>query len=126
MEKTIETTTAVATLGENGIVQVRLRANTMEDGASARENIAALTEICSGKKRPLLIDMAGSEGATHDARLLYSGEAMSRNITALAMLVTTPVTKVVGRFLVTLNKPRHLLRLFTSEEEAIEWLRQFR
>ncbi|MYM56218.1 DUF7793 family protein [Thalassovita mangrovi] len=126
MKKTIDTKTARTTLGDDGIVRVRMRPNTTEDCDSARENIAALTEICGGKKRPLLIDMAGSQGATHDARLQYSGEAMSRNISAEAMLVTTPVTKVVGRFFVSLNKPRHLLRLFSSEPEAVAWLRQYR
>ncbi len=126
MKKTIETVTARTTLGGDGIVRVRMHPNTTEDGTSARENIAALTEICGGKKRPLLIDMAGSQGATHDARLQYSGEAMSRTITVAGMLVTTPITKVVGRFFVSLNKPLHLLQLFSSEPEAVEWLRQYR
>jgi hypothetical protein len=126
VEKTIETTTAYTTLGEDGIVRVRMRPNTTEDCATARENVAALTEICDGNKRPLLIDMAGSLGATQDARHHYSSEAMSRNITASAMLVTSPISRVLGSFFVGLNRPRHLLRLFSSETDAIEWLKGYR
>lgn len=126
VEKIIETKTAHTTLGNDGIVRVRMLPNTMEDCASAQENIAALTRICGGKKRPLLIDMGGTQGATHDARRQYSSEAMSQNITAEAMLVTSPVTRVLGSFFIGLNRPRHLLRLFTSEQDAIEWLKEYK
>ena len=119
------TETAETVLGDDGIVRVHMRPGTTETLTTARENIEALASICGDKKHPLLIDMTGTRGANQDARRHYSSESVTERVSAAAMLVPTPVSKVLGNFFLGLNKPRHALRLFTSEADAIEWLKDY-
>lgn len=125
-EKCIKTTTSRTMLGEDGIVRVRMIPGTRETLETAQENIAAFLELCAGKKLPVLIDLTDTLGASQEARRLYSGDDVSRYTAATAMIVSSPVTKVMASFFLKLNRPRRILRLFTSEPEAIEWLRQYR
>lgn len=120
------TETAETVLGDDGIIRVHMRPGTTETLATARENVDALADLCGDNKHPLLIDMTGTRGASQDARRHYSSERVTQRVSAAAMLVPTPVSKVLGNFFLGLNKPRHALRLFTSEAEALEWLRDYR
>jgi hypothetical protein len=40
----------------------------------------------------------------------------------VALLVGSPVTRVIGNFFIGLNKPRWPVRLFRSESDALAWL----
>jgi hypothetical protein len=51
-------------------------------------------------------------------------EAM-RHVKALAVLVGSPLSRAIVNFSITLTKPRVPTRMFTSEEEAHEWLKGF-
>lgn len=124
-EKCIKTTTSHTMLGEDGIVRVRMIPGTRETLETARENIAAFLELSAGKKLPVLIDLTDTLGASREARRLYSGDDVSRYTAATAMVVTSPVTILTASFFLKLNQPRRILRLFASESEAIEWLRQY-
>lgn len=124
--KVIDTRTARTMLGDDGIVRVHMIPGTRETLETARENIAAFLEICAGSGFPVLIDLTDTLGASQEARRLYSGDDVSRHAIATAMIVTSPVTRVMASFFLKLNQPRRILRLFTSETEAIEWLRQYR
>jgi hypothetical protein len=44
---------------------------------------------------------------------------------AVALLMGSPVSRVLGNLYLGLNKPPIPTRLFTSEEEAKVWLRSF-
>lgn len=125
-DKVIDTRTARTMLGDDGIVRVHMFPGTRETCETARENIAAFLEICAGKKLPVLIDLTDTLGASQEARRLYSGDEVSRHTTATAMIVSSPVTKVMASFFLKLNQPRRILRLFTSEADAFEWLQQYR
>ena len=124
-ERRITTQTAESVLGKDGIVRVRMLPGTKEDLASAKATIAALSELCDGGKRAVIVDMAGTLSATQDARRYYSSEHATDCMTACAMLVGSPLSKVLGSFFLGLNKPRHPMRLFTSEPEAVSWLKGY-
>ena len=57
---------------------------------------------------------------------MTAGSTPSRRArVAIALLVGSPLSRVIGNFFVGLNRSTFPLRLFTSEEEAIAWLRTF-
>jgi len=123
--KRYQTQTAETLLGEDGIVRVKMFSDTRESLADAKENIAALAKLCEGRKCPVMIDLAGSRSISQDARRYYSGEEAGRHICASALIVGSPVSRVLGSFFLGLNKPAYPVRLFTSEAEAIKWLKEF-
>lgn len=125
-EKRITTTTAKITLGEDGIVRIRVLLGTRETIATAQENSAAFRDLCGKKQHPVLIDMAGALWAPQEVRRFYSDMSLSSPVAAAALIVPNPVSRVIGSFYLGFNKPRHPVKLFTSETPAIEWLKNFK
>ena len=61
-------------------------------------------------------------GIEREARAYYSS---LRSITARALLVESPVTRVMANFFISINKPPVPTKLFTSEDQAVAWLKNF-
>jgi len=120
-----ETATAQITLSEQGILIVRIREGARQLPAHARENLAATIAEGAGQRRPLLVDITGSQPLDADTRHLYSGEAMHSSFTALGLLVqANPLGRMMGNVYFRVARPGIPTRLFTDEARAIEWLRE--
>ena len=73
---------------------------------------------------PCLIDMKGLVSVTKEAREYMAADG-SLFITAGALLVNNSLTKMLGNLFLNINKPKVPTRIFTEEEEAKKWLKQF-
>jgi hypothetical protein len=91
----------------------------------AQANIAAATTLNAGKRRPKLVDMRSVPKIDREARAYYSGEEAARFTSAIALLVGSPVTQVIANFFISINQPPVPTKLFTSEAEAVMWLKNF-
>jgi len=113
---------------EDGIVMVNFVPGAEEILADAEENMLALEKICRGEKKPVYINPGPHKSMTRDARVYYVKES-PRYSTAIAVLARSPIAKLLSTFLIalnkTINKDSMLLRFFTSEDEALRWLRPF-
>ncbi len=117
---------AMISLGEDGIVRFTISAGADETLDEAREVVAAVAKIGKGKKRPVLADARGVNSATREARRYYAGEEAAKVAGAAAVLVGSPISRMIASFFVSINRPDFPVRLFTSESEAMEWLKGFR
>lgn len=122
--RTVETRTSVYTLHEDGIIVQRLRSNAKQSLADARENIEAFVTLAGEQKRPCLVDGRTALTAEPGVREYYAGPAATRMTVALALLVGSAAMRVVANLFLTLNKPSIPTRMFTTEVEALEWLRR--
>jgi len=123
-EKT-ETKTEIITLREDGIVHCVAKPEayiTLED---AQENIQAISKIAKGIKSPVLVDIRKSSGASKEARKYFSSPEVATVQSAVAMLIDSGFSKLMGNFFIGLNKPLFPLKLFTNMDEAIKWLAPF-
>ena len=93
--------------------------------ADTQENAAAFDKLSEGKKRLVLIDIKEVKSISREARQYYGSEKMTESASATALLVGSPVTRVIGSFFLGLYRPSHPVKLFTSEAEAIKWLKGF-
>jgi hypothetical protein len=112
-------------VGDDGIcriIHVPDAEVTLED---AQETMAAYKKIYNGRKLPLLIDTKTMRSLSREARHYYAGEEAASCASAAAIIVGTPVSKVLGNFYIGLSNPHLPSRLFTSEEEALTWLKGF-
>lgn len=120
----ITTRTAKISLREDGLIQTVLNLpNGRESLADAQANIAAVTRLSPEKRRPLLVDMRAVDGIEREVRAYYSSVEVS---TARALLIESLVGQVIANFFISLNKPTVPTRLFTSEAEAVAWLKDFK
>jgi hypothetical protein len=112
-------------LGNDGIVRIIHVPGadvTLED---AKETMAAYLKINNGKSRPLFIDTKTMKSLARGARHYYASEEAANVASAVAIIVGTPVSRVLGNFYLGLSNPLLPTRLFSSEDEALEWLKGY-
>jgi hypothetical protein len=91
----------------------------------AERGVASLWELGGRRCRPVLVDMRRAKSMDRGARSYYAGPETARVQCAAALIIESPLTRVIGNFFLGLNKPLLPTRLFTSEPEAMAWLRTF-
>jgi hypothetical protein len=87
--------------------------------ADAEESVAAVDRIAGTQRLPLLVDMRGLRTLAREARSRFS-EADS--VKCLAMLVDSPLSRVLANFFLAVSGSAVPTRLFTSEAGAVAWL----
>jgi hypothetical protein len=120
-----ETRTARVRLDPEGFVCVFLHPGAEVELDDALEITEAGTELIEGKKRPFLTDIREIGSISREARNHFSGTEAAENCLATAVLVGSPLSHVIGSFFLGLNKPPFPVKLFSSEDGARKWLRQF-
>lgn len=112
-------------LGEDGIVRAVIIPGAEQTLEDAKEQVAAVWKVSQGRRRPVLVDAREGRFMDRAARVYYASDEAARFRSASALLVGSTVTRVMASFFLGLNKPTHPVRLFTSEDEALDWLRGF-
>ena len=89
----------------------------------AIEAIQAMTELTGGRRTPLLVDPRGNRAVARSARRELAG--CDSLASAVALIVGSPLSRMMGEFFLTVNKPRFPMRLFGDEGSAVTWLETF-
>ena len=113
---------------ENDIVYGVLFADIKTQGL-AKENIDAQERIrdnLNKKKTRVLIDMTAVSEITKEAHDYFANERTASIQRATSLLISSPVSRIIGNFFMGLNKPISPTRLFTEPQKAIKWLQTFR
>ena len=93
--------------------------------ADAEEQLREQRALGGGVRRPFLMDISRVRSLSRDARNCFANSDASIEIyLCVALLVGSPLSRAVGNFFIGLNKPRMVTRLFTSEQEALAWMRE--
>lgn len=112
-------------MGDDGICRTATRPQAEIGIEQARENSAAVTGFYTGRKFPLLIDARNVKSMAREARRHFSTNGRDTKINAFAIMVKSPLSRVIGNFFMGLNKPEVPARLFDDEAQAIDWLKQY-
>jgi hypothetical protein len=108
-------------MGDDGILRIEPLPGGTQTYVDAVENLAAMADVGGGRRPPGLGDMRGVRGIDREARALYADAPQA--VSAMALLVGSPLSRAVGTFFIGFNRTRVPTRLFTSETDAIRWLR---
>ena len=113
-------------LGEDGILRaISTLPNAEMKLEDAKEAVEAYRQAGQGKPRPLFSDSRKIKTLDRESRVYSASKEVARVITAAAIMIDSPVGRVIGNFFLRVNKPRYPCRLFTSEDEALKWLKTF-
>jgi hypothetical protein len=121
----ITTRTAKIWRREDGITQVVTLENVREELEDAKENVAAIVRINQQKLMPVLVDMRAGPGIDRETRAYYSSREGLVATKALALLVESRFTRIMANFFIKFDLPAAPTQLFTSEDEAVAWLKTF-
>lgn len=93
------------------------------DLAVARAAVEAMSQLTGGRRSPLLVSMHGSGPQDRSARSEFArrGDVVS----AVALIVDTPMSRIIGTFFLAVNAPPYPMQLFDDEVSALAWLRGF-
>jgi len=83
---------------------------------------AAIEELSCHSKLPHFVDLRTVSTMDREARVLLAGPGTGL---AAAILISSPLSRVIGNFILGFHKPRVPSRLFTEAPEALTWLRGF-
>jgi hypothetical protein len=91
----------------------------------ARENVNALRKLSAGRRALVLIDSRQVTALPPEARTHYTSDQAADTIRALAILVGSSASRLVGNVFIGFQNSRIRTKLFTDEAAAIAWLKSF-
>ena len=111
-------------LGDDEIIRLIYYPNTEIDIDKAREIGFVIAEISRGKKRPMYVDSRNVKNANLEARNHLASTEVTRWTSAIGSY-NNPITYILAGLYIKINKPPYPIKVFKSEEKAIEWLKGF-
>ncbi len=112
-------------MGDDGIARTKVKPLAEITLKEAEENSAVVNSFYKEKKYPLLVDARNIKSISKEARDHFSVQNRDTHVTAFAILIHSPLSRIIGNFFMGLNKPSVPAKLFTNEKEAIDWLKQY-
>lgn len=88
----------------------------------AKENVAVMYELAGRSRTLVLVDTRGVRWQSREARDYFTSTNAAEATTAVALIVGSPVSRVLGNFFLRLERHRFPTALFDSEDKAIRWL----
>jgi hypothetical protein len=109
---------------EGGVVYFVYKANSVVNLEAAMQIVADRIKFQREINYPVYCDIRGMKSADKDARNYLAKEGSSYT-KGVAVMVDSPMSKIIGNIYLGLNKPTTPTRLFTDKNEAVEFLKQF-
>jgi len=124
MSDKFQTRTATIWRDDDGIIHVVSHEGSVVTPDAARDSLRIVHSlIAEGEQCPVLVDIRRVRSLDRKVRVLFSGPQTVRFTLAAAMVVDSPLSRMVGNFFLTLHRPPFPTRMFSSEDEALAWLR---
>ncbi|MCB0409645.1 MAG: hypothetical protein KDD29_05465 [Flavobacteriales bacterium] len=111
-------------MGDDGVVRTKVKPDSEVVLEDAKENSIAVNSF-SGTKYSMLVDTREIKSITKEARNHFSMNNRESKVVAFAMLIKSPLSKVIANFFLGLNKPRVPVKIFTNEKKAIDWCKTY-
>ena len=125
-ELTAATPTCEFRYDTRGFVHAVMRVGCEMALADAKENVAAIFELGGRTRSRVLVDMRGVRSQSREARQYFAGAEAEKATLAVALLIGSPVSRVLANVFLRLNPQRIPTALFTDEAAAIAWLMEQR
>jgi hypothetical protein len=110
-------------LRPDGIVHVVWAPRTtplLQDAIATQE---AMAKVTGGRRAPLVVDMRDTGPQDRQTRAEWARP--TGLLSAVALIVGSPLSRIMGNLFLRMNKPAFPVQLFDNEESAIAWLKGF-
>ncbi len=121
----VETKTAWFWL-DDGVALHVIRPGARLELVDAQHNFTAMVEMTGHQRVPLVADLSQMAAASREVRQYNSGADAATAVTALAMIVGSPVSRMIGNFYMSLYRPAFPARLFSDAAQAVQWAKTHR
>ncbi len=90
----------------------------------AVEMMALHRKMTEGQARGFLMDIRAIRSLPREVRTYFTQPEHAQVHRAVALVVGSPLSRAIGNFFLGFNKPAMPMRLFSEDEDALEWLRK--
>lgn len=90
-----------------------------------KKMLEAFKKITKGKRYPYYSDNTQLEGKFTSEAKIFMSNHFHEFATAFAMKEDSPLIRYVTHTFIYLNKPKIPIRMFKTEKEAINWLKNY-
>ena len=118
----VQTQCAKTWLREDGIVQMVVFPGAVFTLVEAKQTLADIDQVSNGKLRPMLADVRNIKPIDRAAR---QEAAAFEGVTSSAILIDSALGWFIGNIIIKFTDNVSRVRLFTSEAEAVAWLKGF-
>jgi hypothetical protein len=108
--------------GDDGIIRVRIQKKVNITVEDLRLMYRTMEHLASGSEKLIFVD--ASEEFTVDKEVFDYARSQSGGRIGTAILISNPISRSLINTYITVMKPESRFKIFTSEEKAIEWLRE--
>lgn len=112
-------------IGNDGIAWTMVKPDAEIFLKDAKENTAVIETFYNGKKFPLLVDIRNIKSISSEAREHFTIKGRESVVTAYAMILSSSLSRIIGNFFLSFDKPTVPVKLFGDADEALTWLRSF-
>jgi hypothetical protein len=109
---------------EGNIVKMRVFDNEELEAEDISEIHQAKLSLVGNSTHSVLLISGEHTTITREARELAAKPEYALNRRAKAIVISSIAQRIIGNYFLKVNKPRGLVKLFTSEEAAVKWLRK--
>ena len=120
----VETRTARIYMREDGIACICVAGGPEQTRADVENSMSHVARLSKGTPCPLLMDIRESNGIDREGRHYSASDGVGRHITGMAILIKSSFSRVMGNFWLRTTNPLFPTQLFTSEQKAVDWLKQ--
>jgi hypothetical protein len=106
----------------DNIIYIECESNTtmtLDDGKSSTQIIG---EMLNYRPLPMLCDLSNVVKMSRECRQHFAGPEHAAIFSKCALIVASPIGKIIGNFFLGANRPLRPTRLFTDKDEALTWL----
>ena len=101
------------------VLYLRWRTGAAVGESDAKAMMNHVTELCSGRALPMLVQLASMEWIDRRAQEVFAAQWP---LLRTAIVGTSPVDEVIAGFYTARHNPACPTRFFTSTDEAMTWL----
>lgn len=88
----------------------------------AQQNTKRVQELSGDQVYPILVDIRKIRSISKEARDHFAMRGRKPGVLAIAMLVSSPLSRIIGNFFLGLNQPAVPTRMFSDREMAEQWI----
>jgi hypothetical protein len=85
--------------------------------------VDAIRKLGGGVRLPVVMEISESKSVTREARAYLASDAVAEVVTMIGLVVGSSLSRALGSFWLTFNRPKFTVKLFTSVDEALAWVR---
>lgn len=118
----METSLCTFEVDPRGFVRATMKPGAEFELEDAQEAIRATGRLTGGVAMPVLVDSRGVKSQSRAAREYFVGPEAVKVSSAVAILVGSPVSRMVGNFFLRTATHPSPTQLFSEESDAVSWL----